>query len=68
MHRKPILKITASDCGVYHVAVNAGANEADYDRADRLSVALRPAVALINQTIRRLYDDGAATAQVEASV
>jgi hypothetical protein len=55
MHGKPILKITASDNGVYQVAVKAGVDE--YDRADRLSAALRPAIALINRTIHRLYND-----------
>lgn len=55
MHGKPILKITASDSGVYQVAVKAGVDE--YDRADRLSAALRPAIALINHTIHRLYTD-----------
>ena len=48
-----ILRISATQAGVCQVAVKAGVDE--YDQADRLSNALRPAIKLLNFAIRCVY-------------
>ena len=50
---KPILQILANRHGVYEVAFRALVDE--YQVADRLSAAIRPAIAIIDQAIREVY-------------
>jgi hypothetical protein len=50
---KPILQILANRAGVYEVGVRALAT--DYERAERLSSAIRPAIAIIDKAIRDVY-------------
>jgi len=50
---KPILRILASHDGVYEVGVRAPA--AEYDNAERLSAAIKPAIAIIDEAIREVY-------------
>ena len=51
--QKPILQILADCRGVYEVGVRALA--ADYDKAERLSAAIRPAIAIIDKAIGEVY-------------
>jgi hypothetical protein len=50
---KPILQILANRAGVYEVGVRALA--AEYENAERLSSAIRPAIAIIDKAIRDVY-------------
>lgn len=51
--QKAVLKILAGLFGVYEVAVRAPADQ--YDKADRLSAAIQPAVAIIDKAIAEVY-------------
>lgn len=55
---KTILRMSASPLGVYEVAVRSPADE--YEKADRLSAAIQPAIVIIDKAISRIY---AATAR-----
>jgi hypothetical protein len=57
-----ILQILASRDGVYEVGVSAVTDE--YDKAERLSAAIKPAVAIIDDVIRKVY---AATRTTDAN-
>ena len=57
---KPILQIFANRDGVYEVGISVPADE--YDRADRLSADIRPAIDIIDRAIREVY---ASTASVQ---
>jgi hypothetical protein len=50
---KPILQILANRNGVYEVDVRALAT--DYETADHLSAAIRPAIAIIDKAIDEIY-------------
>ena len=56
--QKPILQILANCRGVYEVGVRALA--ADYDKAERLSAAIRPAIAIIDKAIGEISEHPAA--------
>jgi hypothetical protein len=50
---KPILQILASRLGVYEISVKSPADE--YDKAERLSAAIKPAIAIIDEAVREIY-------------
>jgi hypothetical protein len=50
---KAILQILANRRGVYEVGVKAPADE--YESAERLSAAIRPAIDIIDEAIREVY-------------
>jgi hypothetical protein len=49
----PILQILANRLGVYEVGIKARAGQ--YECADRLSAAIRPAIDIIDRAIREVY-------------
>ena len=52
MKNQPILKIVANRCGVYEVGIRTSAVE--YQQADRLSTAIRPAINMIETAIHEV--------------
>jgi len=50
---KPLLQILADRLGVYEIGVRALAYQ--YQNAERLSAAIKPAIAIIDEAIRDAY-------------
>jgi hypothetical protein len=50
---KPVLQILASHLGVYEVGVRAPADQ--YQKAERLSAEIQPAINIIDRAVRQVY-------------